>query len=587
MSLAKRDFIVLKEHLLKGAQTQRQLAKHTGLSLGSVNEAIKSLTALGFLDKGVVTKTGEDALAPYKVDNAIIMAAGMSTRFAPFSYERPKGVLKVKGEVLVERQIRQLQEAGIADITVVVGYLKEAFFYLEDKFGVKIRVNEHFATRNNNSTLALVAEKLGNTYICSSDNYFTENVFEPYVYHAYYSAVYTAGDTDEYCLTTGAHDRILNVSIGGRDAYTMMGHAYFDRAFSQVFRSILEAECPKPENFSKLWEDLYSDHIKELDMYARVYEPGIIFEFDSLNDLQEFDRDFIDNVDSAIIDNICDVLECKRQEITNIVPIKQGLTNLSFRFDCQGKSYVYRHPGAGTDEIINRASETFSQEVARDLGIDDTFVFENPQEGWKISRFIEGCTELDYHNEEQLARALELGRRLHQSGRVSQWTFNVFDEAKGIIELLRNGRSHPHYEDFDELYVATEKLAQYVTADQVPLCLCHNDFYAPNFLVKDDYIALIDWEYSAMSDYASDLGTFICCSDYTLERAQEVIALYFGRKPTREEERHCLAYVAISGYYWFVWALYKESEGDSVGEWLYRWYRYAKDFSRIALALYE
>ena len=37
--------------------------------------------------------------------NAIIMAAGTSSRFVPLSVERPKGLLEVKGEVLIERQI--------------------------------------------------------------------------------------------------------------------------------------------------------------------------------------------------------------------------------------------------------------------------------------------------------------------------------------------------------------------------------------------------------------------------------------------------------------------------------------------------
>ena len=83
--------------------------------------------------------------------NAIIMAAGMSSRFAPLSYEKPKGLLKVKGDVLIERQIRQLQEAGITDITLVVGYMKEMFFYLEDMFGVKIVVNEDYFKYNNTS----------------------------------------------------------------------------------------------------------------------------------------------------------------------------------------------------------------------------------------------------------------------------------------------------------------------------------------------------------------------------------------------------------------------------------------------------
>ena len=47
------------------------------------------------------------------VDNAVIMAAGTSSRCAPLSYEMPKALITVKGEVLIERQIRQLQEAGV------------------------------------------------------------------------------------------------------------------------------------------------------------------------------------------------------------------------------------------------------------------------------------------------------------------------------------------------------------------------------------------------------------------------------------------------------------------------------------------
>ena len=42
--------------------------------------------------------------------NAIILAAGKSNRFAPFTYEKPKGLFRVKGEILVERQIEQLRE---------------------------------------------------------------------------------------------------------------------------------------------------------------------------------------------------------------------------------------------------------------------------------------------------------------------------------------------------------------------------------------------------------------------------------------------------------------------------------------------
>ena len=76
--------------------------------------------------------------------NAIILAAGKSNRFAPFTYERPKGLFCVKGEILIERQIEQLREAGIRDIYIVIGYMKEKFFYLEKKYGVKLIINNHF-----------------------------------------------------------------------------------------------------------------------------------------------------------------------------------------------------------------------------------------------------------------------------------------------------------------------------------------------------------------------------------------------------------------------------------------------------------
>ena len=60
------------------------------------------------------------------------MAAGTASRFAPLSYEKPKALLRVKGEILIEGQICQLREAGISDIIVVVGYMAEKFYYLQE-----------------------------------------------------------------------------------------------------------------------------------------------------------------------------------------------------------------------------------------------------------------------------------------------------------------------------------------------------------------------------------------------------------------------------------------------------------------------
>lgn len=587
--LSANQFKVLTSLLVHSGQTQRQLAEKTDLSLGTISSTVRDLKsdALGALDAvGEVTQRGLELLEPYKVRNAIIMAAGLSSRFAPISYEKPKGLLTVRGEVLVERQIRQLKEAGIDDIILVLGYKKEEFFYLEDEFGVKIRINEEYAKRNNNSTIKRVEDILGNTFICSSDDYFTSNPFEPYVYQSYYAATYSEGPTQEYCFEmTGKDDRITAVVTEGCDAWELMGHAYWDRAFCEGFIKILNEEYERPETAPKLWEDIYIDHVSDLPpMVVRKYPDGIIWEFDSLDEVSVFDPAFIQNVDSEIFDNICSVLDCDRSAVCGVVPISQGLTNLSFKFEVHSAPYVYRHPGDGTDEIINRASEAFSQAVAQELGLDDTYIHEDGHEGWKISRFIEGCHTLDYHNWDEVEQALVMARTLHTCGKASPWSFDLYDEMQKILHML-DERSRTTFKDFPELLELAESMHDMVLSDDVEPCLCHNDFYDPNLLVRGDKMYLIDWEYSGMSDYASDLGTFVCCSDYGIDEAMRVYELYFGRTPTAVEKRHCVAFAALASFYWFVWALYKEACGDPVGEWLYLWYKNTKQFGKEALEI--
>ena len=386
--LSKNQFEVLNALRREPSASQRDVAASSGLSLGTVNSTLKSLQEEGLVEDGKPTPAGMETLAPYKVDNAVILAAGLSSRFAPISYEKPKGVLRVRGEVLIERQIEQLREAGITDITVVVGYKKEYFFYLRKKYGVTLVNNDEYASRNNNGSLWRVRGCLGNTYVCSSDDYFTQNPFDAYVFKAYYSAQYAEGPTKEWCMETGAGGRITKVTVGGSNSWYMLGHVYFDRAFSERFVKILEEEYDRPETVDMLWEDLYIEHIKELDMVLRPYPAGVINEFDSLDELRAFDPHFLENVDSEIFDNIVAVLGCTKAEIHDVYPLKQGLTNLSCHFATNDGEYVYRHPGIGTELLINRAGEVAAQKAAKQLGIDETFIHEDPERGWKISRFI-------------------------------------------------------------------------------------------------------------------------------------------------------------------------------------------------------
>ena len=292
--LNRNEFDLLQVVMSRGYSNQRELAKALGVSLGTANTLFKRLVTQGLVgEKGEVTAAGLRALKPYKVDNAIIMAAGMSSRFAPLSYEKPKGVLKVKGEILIERQIRQLQEAGIADITVVVGYMKEKFAYLAKEFGVKMVENPDYAKWNNTSTLMKVLSRLKNTYVCSSDNYFSSNVFEPYVFEAYYSAAYYPGPAKEWGIKTDSRGRIVGIDHYPVDMWCMMGHVYFSRTFSEAFKPILKREFKNDNTKLELWEAVFERNVRDLPMYIRMYPEGVVREFDSVADLCKFDRSYI------------------------------------------------------------------------------------------------------------------------------------------------------------------------------------------------------------------------------------------------------------------------------------------------------
>ncbi|WP_338948946.1 NTP transferase domain-containing protein [Fusobacterium nucleatum] len=271
--------------------------------------------------------------------NAIILAAGTSSRFVPISFEIPKSLLKVRGEILIERQIKQLQEAGIYDITVVVGYKKELFYYLKDKYNVSIVDNEEYHIYNNISSLMKVLDKLGDTYICSSDNYFTKNVFLENEEQAYYSAIYIDGKTDEYCIQYDKENTITEVIIGGENSYVMLGHVYFDKNFSDSFKEILKNEYKNEETRKKLWEQVYIKYISTLKMKIKKYPNGVIFEFDSLEELRKFEPGFLSN--TKIMKEITEYFNCKENELSNFLLKENNENHFSFSFICQNKKYEY------------------------------------------------------------------------------------------------------------------------------------------------------------------------------------------------------------------------------------------------------
>ena len=272
--------------------------------------------------------------------NAIIMSAGTASRFVPLSEEVPKGLLEIRGEILVERQIRQLLEAGVSDITIVLGYKAEMFQYLKEKYGVQLVINNDYNIYNNASSMIRVVDRLDETFICCSDHYFTNNVFLEKAEDSYYAALYATGHTDEYCLSLNENGWITEVRVGGKDAWYMAGHAFFNHHFSMKFRDIFVQEYKNLDTRLGYWEDVYMKNVPTLQMKVRKYSDDVVYEFDTLDELRCFDSSYVTNTRSSILKKVCKMLFCREEELSNFKRISSD-EGFLFSFNKGEDSFIY------------------------------------------------------------------------------------------------------------------------------------------------------------------------------------------------------------------------------------------------------
>lgn len=588
--LSRNEFNLLLAIMKNDEKTQRSFAVKMNCSAAKVNKVIKKLIQRELINEEyVILEKGKELLNNYEIDNAIILAAGITQSFAPLSYENPTGLLNVKEEILIERQIKQLKEAGINDISVVIGYKKEKFFYLEEKFDVQLVINEDYYKYGSASSLMRVINKLKNTYICISDTYFTENIFSKYNYEPFIATHIALNKLDKYCCKVDHHQNIIQINpYGDKHDFIMQAHSYFNREFSNKFKEIFIRDYNAKKSVREgFWEDFYKEYLKELPMKAIVFSSSIIHELGSLDELRTFDPYYIKNSDSEILHNICKILKVQQSDIKDIEPIKTGLTNTSFIFKVNNKKYVYRHPGDISHEFVNRESEYFSMNLAKELNIDDSYIYMDTKTGFKISYFIENARVLDYHNEDDIKKAMKLIKELHNKKIKSPYDFKIFKNTKKLIKLIEK-QNQDDFEDFDLLKKQMSELFNKSEEDNFEKILCHNDYNFANILFcNDKIINIIDWEYSGNNDPATDIGSFTCCADYTYEEVLKILEIYFERKLTDLELAHYLAYIALVSYYWFVWAILQESADCYLGEFLYVMYKDSKFYMKKANEYYK
>lgn len=569
--------------------TQRELAAKLDISLGTVNKLVNECQAAGYIENDSqsggygLTEKGLSFLNLYRVDGAVITAAGFGSRFVPLTFEMPKGLLEVFGERMIERQIKQLHEVGIRDITIVVGYLKEKFEYLIDKYQVKLFYNPEYSCKNTLATVYQARELFRgrNMYLLVSDNWLRDNMFHAFECDSWYSASYMEGDTSEWCLSSNKKGRIHSVSIGGRDSYVMYGPAFMSREFSLGFLERLENAYRRPGTEQLYWEQVLLEHIGDLELYMNVQPEGQVLEFENLEELREFDPKYQNHSDNEAMRLVSRVLKVSESEIHNIRCLKAGMTNKSFLFEVNKSHYICRIPGPGTDRLINRRQEHDIYGLVNSLGIAEHVIYFERDTGYKIAEFYVGARNADAKSPDDMKACMGLLQKLHGAKLQADHTFDM-RERISFYESLCGGRQILLFDDYREVHGRMMELLGGLERLNRPFCLAHIDSVADNFLfLQDGTIRLIDWEYAGMQDPLIDISMCGIYSHYNEKELTQLLEFYLERSPSREELFVTYAYSALGGFLWCLWAVFKSMEGEEFGDYTIIMYRYAKIYYRL------
>lgn len=564
-------------------QNQRDIAKSLNISLGLVNKSIQNLKQKKFLNKdNSLTEFSITQIKKNSPHNAIILAAGIGMRMVPINTETPKGLLEINGEPLIERLIIQLQQVGIFDITIVVGFMKDYYEYLIDKFNVTLVVNTDYAAKNNLHSLALVQNRINNSYIIPCDIWCKKNPFNMYELNSWYMIL---DNNTKSSVRVNTKMEIIKTSPS-EFGNSMIGVAYINNVDSSFLSQRLFEYDLSETYANSFWEDAAFEN-KKMIFDAKLISSDQAIEINTYEQLRELDSNSC-HLKSDALDIICNALNVSNNDIKNINILKKGMTNRSFIFTVKNERYIMRIPGAGTDFLINREQEAHVYNAIKDYNVCDTLFYINPKNGYKISKYIENsrvCAPFDLHD---LKKCMKKLRSFHNLNLKVNHTFDIFGQID-FYESLWNGESSC-FRDYAVTKEHIFSLKPFVEATRTQWCLTHIDAVPDNFLFSSNEqdVQLIDWEYAGMQDPHVDIAMFCIYSLYdSRELVDRLIDCYFTEGCSDAVRAKIYCYIAICGLLWSNWCEYKRQLGVEFGEYSLRQYRFAKDYYKIAKAEIE
>ena len=214
----------------------------------------------------------------------------------PVTVNTPKPLVRVHGKRIIDGLIDACLEAGIDEIIIVRGYLKEQFDQLLYKYPmIKFIDNPYFETANNISSVYVARDYLENAYVFEADLLISNPGIICSEHKGSDFLAIKTDHTDDWCFD--AKDGIITEEkTGGDDCYQMVGISFWSREdgarlskdVAEVFaseegRNLYWEQVPlvvKKDSYSVAIKECSFDDIVEIDTFEELksidsaYAPG-------------------------------------------------------------------------------------------------------------------------------------------------------------------------------------------------------------------------------------------------------------------------------------------------------------------------
>lgn len=229
-----------------------------------------------------------------KVQRAVFLAAGKGSRLAPVTDTLPKPLVEVKGRRIIDSLLDAVIAAGIREIYLVLGYRKEAFSVLLEKYpGLRFIENPDFEEANNISSVAYAGNLLSNAYVIESDLWLRNPaLIASYQEESNYLSI-PVEETDDWCFFLNGEGYIRRIAVGGKNCEQMVGISYWSEEDGLRLARRAEELYRRTEKRQLYWDQVaLEEFLPEFRVRTRHCRREDVTEIDTLEELQAIDPSY-------------------------------------------------------------------------------------------------------------------------------------------------------------------------------------------------------------------------------------------------------------------------------------------------------